>query len=127
PDLASGDTVQALVLQVEPDADAGAVAAAADGATAGRTLTRTIDYAIESLPRASQQRSTFNQIIGVTVGVALVVVALFFALITVERTALYGLLKAIGGSGRTLFAGVVLQAVAVTLVAAAIGVAGSLA
>ena len=56
-----------------------------------------------------------------TVVIAIVVVALFFALITVERTALYGVLKAIGARSRTLFAGVVLQAVVVTLIASAIG------
>ena len=40
-------------------------------------------------------------------------VALFFALITVERTALYGILKAVGASGSTLFVGVVSQFVPV--------------
>ena len=54
--------------------------------------------------------------------IALVVVALFFALITVERTSLYGVLKGIGASGWTLFAGVVAQAVTVTLAASAVGV-----
>ncbi|CAN5782312.1 hypothetical protein BH23ACT2_BH23ACT2_17790 [soil metagenome] len=34
-------------------------------------------------------------------------------LLTVERTALYGVLKALGVSSRTLFAGVLLQAVVV--------------
>ena len=49
-----------------------------------------------------QQRSTFNQIIGVTIAIAVVVVALFFALLTVERLGLYGVLKAIGARSRTL-------------------------
>ena len=52
-----------------------------------RTTTLTLAAAVEAMPGVSQQRSTFNQIIGVTVVVAVVVVALFFALITVERTA----------------------------------------
>ena len=52
----------------------------------------------------------FNQIIGVTLVIAIVVVALFFALLTVERIGLYGMLKAIGARSRTLFGGVVVQA-----------------
>ena len=52
----------------------------------------------------------FNQIIGVTLVIAIVVVALFFALLTVERVGLYGMLKAIGARSRTLFGGVVVQA-----------------
>ena len=63
-------------------------------------------------------------VLGVT---AIVVVALFFALLTVERTGLYGVLKAIGASSRSLFAGVLLQAVVLTLVASALGAAAALA
>lgn len=125
PGQAAGDTVQALVVRTG-GSSAADVVDAIEAATDDATSALTIDEAIDALPGVSQQRSTFNQIIGVTVVVALVVVALFFALITVERTALYGILKAIGASSATLFAGVVLQAVAVTLVAAAIGIAGSL-
>ena len=77
----------------------------------------TITGAVDAIPGVEQQRSTFNQIIGVTVAIAVVVVALFFALLTVERLALYGVLKAIGARSRTLFAGLVAQAVVVTAVA----------
>jgi len=120
------DVVQALVVRTD-GADPDEVADAVDEATDGATDTSTIAAATEALPGVSQQRSTFNQIIGVTVIVALVVVALFFALITTERTALYGILKAVGASGPALFAGVVAQAVVVTLVASAIGAGASLA
>jgi putative ABC transport system permease protein len=116
--------VQALV--VRTDGDAASVAERIDAGTDGATSSLTITGAIEALPGVSQQRSVFNQIIGVTAVIAIVVVALFFALLTVERTGLYGVLKAVGASSSTLFAGVVLQAVAVTLVASAIGVAASL-
>ncbi len=112
------DVVQALVVRTE---GAAGVPAAIDAATEGATDSLTVAGAIEALPGVSEQRATFNQIIGVTVVVALVVVALFFALITVERTALYGILKAIGASGPTLFVGVVTQAVVVTLLASAVG------
>lgn len=117
-------SVQALVLRT--DGSAGAVADAIDSTT-GATTSLTIDEAIEALPGVSQQRSTFNQIIGVTAVIALLVVALFFALITVERTALYGILKALGASSSALFAGVVAQAVVIALVASLFGVVGSIA
>jgi putative ABC transport system permease protein len=122
--LAEG-VVQALVVRTA-DGDAASVAERIDAGTDGATSSLTITGAIEALPGVSQQRSVFNQIIGVTAVIAIVVVALFFALLTVERTGLYGVLKAVGASSSTLFAGVVLQAVAVTLVASAIGVAASL-
>ena len=98
-----------------------------DDVTGGRTATLTIDEAIEAIPGVTEQRTTFNQIIGLTLVIALAVVALFFALITVERTALYGVLKAIGARTRTIFAGLIAQALVVTAVAAAIAVAAVLA
>jgi ABC-type antimicrobial peptide transport system permease subunit len=103
----------------------GDVATAIDSATAGATETLTITQAVDAIPGVEQQRSTFNQIIAVTVAIAVVVVALFFALLTVERLGLYGVLKAIGARSRTLFAGLVAQAVVVTTVAVVI--AGGLA
>lgn len=110
---------QALVLDTA--GDRAAVAGAIDRATGGATSSLTVAQTIDKLPGVSQQRSVFNQIIAVTIVIAIVVVALFFALITVERTALYGVLKAIGARSRTLFAGVMLQAVIVTLIASAVG------
>lgn len=109
-------TFQSLIVRTSGDTTAvrDAIDAATDGAT--RTLTR--DEAANAIPGVKEQRGTFNQIIGVTVVIALVVVALFFALLTVERTALYGVLKAVGAGSRTLFAGLLVQAFVVTLVAA---------
>ena len=112
---------QALVVRVDPGADATAVAGRIDGATGGATQSLTIPAAVNAIPGVSQQRSTFNQIIGVTVVIAVVVVALFFALLTVERTVLYGVLKALGATSGNLFGGVVLQGVLVTAVATAVG------
>lgn len=80
----------------------------------------TIPEAIEAIPGVTEQRTTFNQILGVTVIIALVVIALFFALLTVERTALYGVLKAIGAGSRTIFAGLAAQAIVLTLIASAV-------
>ena len=74
--------------------------AAIDAATNGATNTLTVRQSIDALPGVAQQRATFNQIIGVTVFIALVVIGLFFALLTVERTSLYGVLKALGAGMR---------------------------
>lgn len=78
------------------------------------------------MPGVSAQTSTFNQILGVTIGIGVVVVALFFALLTVERSGLYGVLKAVGARSGTIFSGVLLQAVVVALVASVVGVVATL-
>lgn len=118
---------QALVVRVSPASPPRREASAIDRATAGATKTLTIGEAIDALPGVSQQRTTFNQIIAITAGIAVVVVALFFALITVERIALYGVLKAVGASSTTLFAGVLAQALAVALSASTLAAAASIA
>ena len=61
-----------------------------------------------------------KQIFYVTVFIAVAVIALFFALLTNERLGLYGVLKAVGGRTRTLFAGLALQAVVLTTIASAV-------
>ncbi len=96
------------------------VATAIDEATNGATETLTIDSAVDAIPGVAQQRQTFNQIIAVTIAIGVVVVALFFALLTIERLALYGVLKAIGAHNRTLFAGLVTQAVVVAAIASVV-------
>ncbi len=119
PDAVLADGVyQAYAVSAAGDADA--LVTSIDGALGGRVEALTIPDAIEAIPGVTEQRTTFNQILGVTVVIALVVIALFFALLTVERTALYGVLKAVGATSRTIFAGLVVQAVVVTLVAATI-------
>lgn len=119
PDAAVTDgAFQAFAVEVEGDVTP--IAAAIDEAT-GSTSTLTIDDAIDALPGVSEQRSTFNQIIGVTFFVAGLVVALFFAFVTLERTALYGVLKAMGASSVQIYAGLVVQAVVVTTGALVIG------
>ena len=110
---------QALV--VRTDRDASSVARAIDLATGGATKTVSSANTADSIGGVRQQRSVFNQIIGVTLVIATLVVALFFALLTVERIALYGMLKAIGTLSRTLFGGVVVQAIVVASVAAVVG------
>jgi putative ABC transport system permease protein len=117
-------TVQSLV--VSGDGDAQALGDAIDDAT-GVTDTLPVQAAADALPGVQEQRATFAQIINTIVFIALIVVALFFVLLTVERTGLYGVLKAIGANSRTLFVGVMVQAVIVTLVASVLAAAIALA
>lgn len=122
PDAALPDgTFQVLVVRTAPGADPAKVASAIDAATGGATATLTTNEAVLALPGLSQQNATFSAIIYVTLFVAGLVIALFFALLTLERIGLYGVLKAIGASSRQVFAGVVAQAVVVAVVSFAIG------
>lgn len=117
PDSALADgVVQALVASGSGD-----VVRSIDAATKGATVTRTRADAVLALPGVRQQRDTFNQIIYSTLAVVLAVVGLFFSLLTIERLALYGVLKAIGASSRRLFVGVIAQAVVVSVIAFGVG------
>lgn len=119
-------TSQALVVRAT-DAGAPGLAGRIDRATGEETSSLTEREAIDALPGVAAQETVFNQIIGLTVLISIIVVALFFALITVERIGLYGVLKALGARSGTLFAGVLLQAVFVTLAASAVGAVAALA
>jgi putative ABC transport system permease protein len=120
-------TVQVLVVEGADGTEPAALATRIDRASGGATSSLTLDEAIAALPGVSAQEATFNQIIGLTVVIAILVVALFFALITVERIGLYGVLKALGASSTRLFAGVLAQAVLITLVASVIAAVAGLA
>ncbi len=113
PDAQLADGVfQALIVQGDAS-----IASRIDDATGGATESLTVSEAVNAIPGVTEQQSTFNQIIGVTIVIALVVIALFFALLTVERSGMYGVLKALGARSGALFGGVVLQAVVVTAIA----------
>jgi hypothetical protein len=114
------DTTQTLFVRLEAGADPLAVAAAVDESTGGETTTVTREEAVRSLPGMSQQATTFGYVRAVTLGVALVVVGLFLSFVTLERTPLYAVLKALGMSSRQLFTGVVIQVLLVTITAAAV-------
>ena len=113
---------QALTVQTDAGADPTTVAAAIDAATGGITHTVTRTVAVDALPGITQQRSTFNAIIATTFGVAGLVVALFFVLITLERARLYAVFKAIGASSGQVFGQVALQAVTIAGISFSIGV-----
>jgi hemin transport system permease protein len=114
-------TFQVLVVRGTPPASR--LATSIDDATNGATTTLTKSDAVLSSPGTREQRSTFNGIIGVTFVVVALVIALFFALLTLERIAVYGVLKAIGAPTRILFVALLVQAVIVSLVAFAAGAA----
>lgn len=124
PDAVLADGVfQALVVQ---SADGDAVVDTIEASLGNEVEAFTVPDAIDAIPGVTEQQTTFNQILGVTVVIALVVIALFFALLTVERTALYGVLKAIGARSPTIFLGLVTQAVVVTLIASFIAAIGAI-
>lgn len=120
PDLRLADGVF-QVLIADGHSTPARTAAAIERATGGRTSTLTRDEAVVSIPGTREQQATFLQIIGTTLGIAVLVVALFFSLLTLERVGLYGVLKAMGASSRQLFAGVTTQAVLVTFTALVVG------
>jgi putative ABC transport system permease protein len=118
PDAALAEGVfQALVVRAGGDGTVADLPSRIEQLIGNDVIALTVDEAINEIPGVTEQQATFNQILGVTVVIALVVIALFFALLTVERTALFGVLKAIGARSRTLFAGLVVQALVVTSVA----------
>ncbi|HSL60096.1 MAG TPA: ABC transporter permease, partial [Acidimicrobiales bacterium] len=114
-------TFQVMAVEVADGADVATVAAAIESASDGGLVALTVDEAIFALPGVDAQNSTFNQIIFVTFAVAGLVTALFFAFVTIERTAQYGVLKAIGASSPQIYLGLVVQAVVVTAGAFALG------
>ncbi len=111
---------QALVIALDDGADLDAVRAGL--AELGLDAVTPAE-AVEALDVVQQQSSTFSGIIGVTFVVTLLVVALFFALLTLERVDLYAVLKALGASSGELLRGVSIQAAAVSAVAVALGMA----
>jgi putative ABC transport system permease protein len=114
PAAAAATPSQALLVKLDPRADAGRVASAIDRATRHRTETFTRDAAVRAMPGVEQQQTTFGYIRIVTLGVALLVVGLFLSFVTLERAPLYAVMKAVGASSRQLFVGMVLQVLGIT-------------
>jgi putative ABC transport system permease protein len=115
-----GAFVQAFPILVEEGADVESVAGAIDRAM-GSTETVTTDEAALSLPGVEQQESTFTAIIAASFVVVALVIALFFALVTLEKRGQLAILKAIGSSNVFLLQGVLVQAVIATVAGYAIG------
>lgn len=103
------DAVGGMPVRIHDDADPGEVAediaSEVDGISAVTT-----DEAVRSIPGVAQQAITLQSVIIATYLVAALVITLFFALITLEKRTLLAMLKALGGSTRSLGAGLVIQA-----------------
>lgn len=95
-----------------------AVAVTTDGAPDPAALAATLPDATAltaeqtglAIPGVEQQASTLNSIIYTTLAVAGLVVALFFALLVLEKRELFAALKALGSSTGRLGRGVIVQA-----------------
>lgn len=105
--------INAVAVVTEPGADLAAIAATVPGAAA-----LTAEATGLAIPGVQQQQSTLNSIIYTTLAVAALVVALFFALLVLEKRELFAALKALGSSTGRLGRGVIIQAA----VASALGV-----
>lgn len=90
-------------------------------AAAGTTVLSTDDAAL-AIPGVKEQRSTLNSIIYTTLLVAAIVVALFFALIVLEKRELFAALKALGTTTGKLANTVLTQALVASVVGVIIGV-----
>lgn len=78
-----------------------------------------------AIPGVEQQKSTLNSIIYTALAVAALVVALFFALLVLEKRELFAALKALGTPTSKLGAGVILQAVIASILGVIIGALAS--
>lgn len=74
-----------------------------------------------AIPGVEQQSSTLNAIIYTALAVAALVVALFFALVVLEKRELFAALKALGTPTRKLGVGVILQAIIASAMGLVIG------
>ncbi|MGB7983093.1 MAG: ABC transporter permease [Candidatus Nanopelagicales bacterium] len=74
-----------------------------------------------SIPGIREQRSSLNAIVYASLAVAGLVVALFFALVVLEKRELFAALKALGASTARLGSGVVIQALGATVTAVIVG------
>jgi putative ABC transport system permease protein len=74
-----------------------------------------------SIPGVREQKSSLNAIIYASLAVGGLVVALFFALVVLEKRELFAALKALGASSSKLGRGVILQALGATIAAVIIG------
>ena len=110
------DQISAIAVESGDEAVGQAIAAALPG-----TSVLTARETALAIPGVEQQNSTLQSIITITYGVAAIVVALFFALLVLEKRALFAVLKAIGTGNGSLVLGVIAQAAGATAVAIVIG------
>jgi len=110
------DGINAIALVTAPDASLAEIAAAQPGITV-----LTAEATGLAIPGVEQQSSTLNSIIYTTLAVAALVVALFFALLVLEKRELFAALKALGASTSRLGSGVILQAAVASVLGVLLG------
>ena len=110
-------SLSAVALELSPGTDPNSITPVTD-----TTVLSTEDAAL-AIPGVKEQRSTLNSIIYTTLLVAAIVVALFFALIVLEKRELFAALKALGTSTGRLGTTVLTQALVASVVGVIIGVA----
>lgn len=113
-------TVAALAVRVAEGADPAEVARRI-GVQLDDVEAVTSAGAYLAIPGVAQQSSTLRSIIITTFLVAGLVVALFFALLTLEKRGLLAMMKALGASGRYLAGGILVQAVVATMAGLVLG------
>lgn len=112
-------SVNAIAVRVADPADAQVAADIAEAVPGTSVLSN--EEAGLAIPGVKQQNQTLSAIINITYGVAALVVALFFALLVLDKRALFAVLKAIGTTNRSLAVGVVLQATGASIAAVVLG------
>ena len=112
----SPEQISVVALQLAPGVSTNSVASAVAG-----TSVMTSDDVAMAIPGVKQQRSTLTAIVATTLIVAVLVVALFFALVVLEKRELFAVLKALGTSTGRLARGVVVQAVVASVCGVVIG------
>lgn len=108
--------INAVALRLAPGADPATVAAGIPG-----TMALTASQTGLAIPGVEQQSSTLNAIIYTTLAVAALVVALFFALLVLEKRELFAALKALGSSTGRLGVGVIVQAAIASVLGVVLG------
>lgn len=108
--------VNAVALQLEP----GTPITGLDALPPGVEVISAVDAGL-AIPGVAQQRASLSAIIYASLIVAVLVVALFFALVVLEKRELFAALKAMGASTWRLARSVVMQAVIASIVGLLIG------
>ncbi|MDP4824727.1 MAG: ABC transporter permease [Candidatus Nanopelagicales bacterium] len=112
----SGEATQINAVALTTSADLGDIAAAVDG-----TNVLTAEATGLAIPGVEQQNATLNSIIYTTLAVSALVVALFFALLVLEKRELFASLKALGTPTSRLGWAVIIQAVVSSVLGVVIG------
>lgn len=110
------EAINAVALTTAPDVSTAAIADALPG-----VAVLTSEATGLAIPGVEQQASTLNAIIYTTLAVAGLVVALFFALLVLEKRELFAALKALGSSTGRLGRGVIAQAAVSSILGVVVG------